>query len=260
MNRVAVVLESTSLERRNLAESISMELACPLIDASAETDAPAELLLVVRDPRIELRDCTQPRSSPIFADFADAETKRRLGAHSASTDPLLRAVDPHRERPTVIDATAGFGSDAFVLAMHGCEVRALERSAIMALLLQDGLQRARKSSAAIIREAADRVNVQHVDSRIYLSDLMERDWPDVVYLDPMYPARRRKVAVKKELDVCRRIVGDDEDADGLLKLARNVAHQRVVVKRQRHSPPLAPDVHHVIRSKLARFDVYSPNR
>ncbi len=260
MNRVAVVLDSSSLERRNLAESISKELACPLVEASVETDVSAELVIAVSDSRIELRDCTNPRSSPIFVNFTDAETKRRLGAHSSSTDPLLRAVDPHRERPTVIDATAGFGADSFVLAIHGCEVRALERSAIMAYLLQDGLQRARKSSSVIIREAAERVNVLHGDSRTYLADLMERDWPDVVYLDPMYPARRRKVAVKKELDICRRIVGDDADASELLQASRKIARLRVVVKRQRHSPPLAPDVHHVIRSKLARFDVYAPNR
>ena len=44
--------------------------------------------------------------------------------------------------PTVVDATAGLGRDAFVLASLGCRVTLIERSPVVAALLQDGLARA----------------------------------------------------------------------------------------------------------------------
>jgi len=59
--------------------------------------------------------------------------------------PLLKAVGIKRRdgyRPRVLDATAGLGEDAWVLASAGCEVRALERNRITSALLEDGLRRA----------------------------------------------------------------------------------------------------------------------
>ncbi len=49
-----------------------------------------------------------------------------------------------------VDATAGLGRDAFVLASVGCRVRMLERNPVVAALLDDGPARAmltRKSAA-----------------------------------------------------------------------------------------------------------------
>jgi hypothetical protein len=43
--------------------------------------------------------------------------------------------------PDVVDATAGLGRDAFVLASVGCRVRMLERNPVVAALLDDGLTR-----------------------------------------------------------------------------------------------------------------------
>ena len=45
-------------------------------------------------------------------------------------------------RPRVLDATAGLGRDAFVLATLGCEVSLIERQPLIAALLDDGLSRA----------------------------------------------------------------------------------------------------------------------
>ncbi|NHW59468.1 class I SAM-dependent methyltransferase, partial [Escherichia coli] len=44
--------------------------------------------------------------------------------------------------PDVVDATAGLGRDAFVLASIGCKVRMVERHPVVAALLEDGLKRA----------------------------------------------------------------------------------------------------------------------
>ena len=80
---------------------------------------------------------------------------------------------------------------------------------------------------------------------------------DVVYLDPMFPHRKKSALVKKEMRVFQQLLGSDDDADSLLAPARELAGKRVVVKRPAYAEPLA-DVPPAmaITSKKHRFDVY----
>jgi len=85
--------------------------------------------------------------------------------------------------------------------------------------------------------------------------------PDAVYLDPMFPPKRKKsAAVNKEMRLLRELVGDDLDAPDLLEVARGVARERVVVKRPDHAPPLAPYPSMSFLGKLVRYDVYLTRR
>lgn len=77
------------------------------------------------------------------------------------------------------------------------------------------------------------------------------------YLDPMFPVRRSKAAVKKDMALFHTLVGPDEDADALLAPALALAQRRVVVKRPRIAPPLAGHQPGMILSgKSSRFDIY----
>ena len=89
-----------------------------------------------------------------------------------------------------------------------------------------------------------------------LARMSDREAPDVVYLDPMYPPRSKSALPKKEMRILRRLIGDNPDAGGLLEVARRVARYRVVVKRTPRAPALAPAPTMSYRSKLARYDVY----
>jgi 16S rRNA (guanine1516-N2)-methyltransferase len=168
--------------------------------------------------------------------------------------------------PTVLDATTGLARDAFLLACLGCTVIAVERSAVLGRLIQDGLERARNSGLSELVEVLGRMKFIVDDSRNVL-----RRWrgekPDVVYIDPMYPLEAKRSLAKKEMQICRLLVGDDTDSAELLAVARQTARKRVVVKRPRHAPPLAaePDVQYLSKlvgydvqylSKLVRYDVF----
>jgi len=84
--------------------------------------------------------------------------------------------------------------------------------------------------------------------------------PETIYMDPMFPAKRRQSsAVRKELKWLRDLVGDDADALELLEIARRTATQRVVVKRPDHAAPLVPRPNGSIAGKLVRYDIYSTN-
>ncbi|HZL99700.1 MAG TPA: class I SAM-dependent methyltransferase, partial [Planctomycetota bacterium] len=154
---------------------------------------------------------------------------------------------------TLVDATAGLGRDAFRLASLGVRVTAIERSPVVAALLADGLRRA-VAGPATAAAAARRLELLGGDSRELLRRLPP---PDVVLVDPMYPASRKAAAPGKELALLRRLLGADADSGELLAAARDVALRRVVVKRRAHDPPLdgiRPDLS--VSGRSTRFDVY----
>lgn len=205
--------------------------------------------------RLELRETGSKGS--LYIDFIGGTLGYRSRHGGGRNQPLGRAVGlKGGALPSIIDATAGLGRDAFVLANLGCSVTLIERSPIVAALLRNGLMRGMEDSAIgkIIR---DRMRLVEGDAITYLSQLDEADCPDVIYLDPMYPHRDKSALVKKEMRWLRRLVGDDQDIPRLLDTARSRARKRVVVKRPRLAPQVeGPEPTLVIASENTRFDVY----
>lgn len=163
--------------------------------------------------------------------------------------------------PSVLDATAGLGSDAFVLASLGCQLTLLERVPEVRALLSAGLAEARdfaQEQDPELLEVLDRMQLVAADAHAYLSQITECAQPDVIYLDPMFPEPGKRAMVKKEMRVFHQLVGKDLDASTLLDQARAIARYRVVVKRPRLAPVLGGVTpSHVLQGKRNRYDVYT---
>jgi 16S rRNA (guanine1516-N2)-methyltransferase len=224
-------------------DALARELALPI----AGDDAACDLVLTWTDGALELRDLREPRLNPLRVDFSDAEL-RPYAAGLSRRQPLARAIGKHQ---LVADACAGLGQDALRLALMGFRVTAIERSRVVAALLADGLRRLDQQHAL-----HGRLRLLTGDARELLGTLQPR--PEVVYLDPMFPEKRRRTAaVRKELKWLRELVGDDPDVLELFDAARRTATHRVVVKRPDHAPPLVPQPAASIAGKLVRYDIYS---
>lgn len=157
---------------------------------------------------------------------------------------------------SVLDATAGLGKDAFILACLGCHLRLVERSPVVASALRAGLQRA--AALPELQEIINRMQLIEADARSILRSLSAADCPDVVYLDPMFPRESKTALTKLDLRRIRDIVGEDLDAAELLPLALEKASRRVVVKRWISAPPIAefPRPSFVVKGKKNRYDIY----
>lgn len=209
------------------------------------------LALVRASTRWELHDLLDRRVRPTAVEFAGSCTGD--GSASARGRHLLaRAVG--LDSDTVIDATAGFGQDAFALAALGYRVTALERCGAMTVLLADALRRAVLEPA--LANCAARIALRSGDAHRVLAELPSAD---AIYLDPMFPPKRRQAtAMRKEMRLLRALAGDDVDAAELVAHARRYARRRVVVKRPDDAPPLLADPHMHYAGKLVRYDVYLP--
>lgn len=252
----SVAVAASSDSARDQASALANRLGLPLVVGEAEG---FDLLLIVHPDRLELRETGPGDVGPVYADFVGGLRRYGRPGKAVRRQPLARAVGADRGGVAVVDATAGLGRDAFQLAALGCRVTAVERSAVVAALLQDGLRRARQ--VPLYEDTvAERLRVVAGDAREVLAGLNEGERPGVVYLDPMYPVDPRASAlVKKEMRVLRRLVGDDEDAGGLLEVALVTAQRRVVVKRMLHAPALGPEPSLSYKGKIARYDVYLPH-
>lgn len=242
------------------AAILATTLHLPLVAAPDQAATP--YLLVLTPDRLELRELGPGAPGPVYVDFVSGAVAHRRLFGGGRGQPLARAVGlKGGATPTVIDATAGLGRDAFVLACLGCTVQLVERSPVIAALLHDGLQRAAQDPTLGPLVTA-RLRLQVADAQDYLRTQDPSQRPDVVYLDPMYPHRRKSALVGKEMRLLRHLVGDDQDAAELLRAALGSARQRVVVKRPRLAPSLnGPPPSLTITAPNTRFDVYlTPSR
>ncbi len=253
---IAVVAGSPSTNE--LAARLAESLRLPLIPA----DDPSgfELLLEARVNGLALVPTDRKLGKGIRIDFAPTPGAYKKLTVGSSRQPLAKAVGLRLGNRTVIDATAGLGRDAFHLACLGCRVLAVERSPVLAALMDDALCRALRTNDPKLNAIIERIEVISGDSRSALKTLAAENRPDVIYLDPMYTPRESSALAKKEMRVLRMLVGGDEDAGELLRIAQDAAKKRVVVKRHLRAPPLADDVSVSYPGRAVRYDVYSTRR
>ncbi len=255
MHPSAIAISFQGKEQQQAAEELAASLGLPL----ARETAKYQLLLNYSADGLELSKPDDPRmTGSVRVDFTTGkEAYRRQQQKQQKQEILLRAAGCKPNQPlTVIDGTGGLGRDSFILAAAGCRVQIYERQPIVAALLADGLQRAalHPATAAISR----RISLTMADTVQALREIKGNTPPiDVIYLDPMFPARRKSALVKKELQILQILVNEAPEADQLLPTALKATCGRVVVKRPSRAPylnELPPS--HSLSGKTVRFDVY----
>ncbi len=195
-----------------------------------------------------------PPALSMQVDFVNGTQGYRVAKAGQQRERLAKACGLQRGKTRhIVDATAGLGRDAFLLASLGARVTLIERSAVVRELLIDGLQRAVAADQA---QTVARMRLIGADSTAWLLRVGKTARADVVYLDPMYSGRRRGAA-SKELSMLQTLLGAQDDADALLEAALSAAQERVVVKRHQHAEPIAGVMpSYQLAGRSTRFDVY----
>jgi 16S rRNA (guanine1516-N2)-methyltransferase len=196
-------------------------------------------------------------------DFTHATLQYRLRT-SGKRQGLGKAVGLDKIRSDrqlhVLDATAGLGRDALLLAHLGCRVTLLEQSPLIHALLDEGCHQARQRGDAQLCATLARMTLQHADARQWLDAVQQgrHEQPDVVYLDPMFPVRNKSAKVKKDIALLHELLGAEQDLPSLLRAAQTVAKYRVVLKRPEGKLPVElPEPAFVVAGKTASFAVYT---
>jgi 16S rRNA (guanine1516-N2)-methyltransferase len=154
-----------------------------------------------------------------------------------------------------VDATAGLGEDSLLLAAAGFDVRLYEDNPVIEALLADVLIRSKEVPE--LAAAVGRMHAMKVDSLLALPQLKVA--PDLIYLDPMFPARTKSAAVKKKFQLLHHLERPCTDAKELLHAALSAHPHKIVVKRPLKGPYLAQlRPNYSLKGSSIRFDVIIP--
>ena len=167
---------------------------------------------------------------------------------------LVRAAKSEKPGRRAIDATAGMGEDAFLLAAQGYEVTLYEQNPVIASLLKDALRRARKHP--ILKEIAGRMKLMEGNSVECLPKLL--DSVDVIYLDPMFPARQKSSLINKKLQLIQKLEPPCSTETELFDAAILAEPEKIIVKRPLKSEFLAGrKPSYTLNGKAIRYDCYT---
>lgn len=151
------------------------------------------------------------------------------------------------------------------------------------------MERAATSEDHAARAAASRMSLTVADSIDVAAEIAARAsgdgtsasvrdrLPAVVYLDPMFPRRKKTALVKKDMRMLQALVEEESESNSrvpgngrrksakeeeeqkLFDAAMHLATRKVVVKRPVHGPEIVDHVapSHSVIGKNSRFDVYS---
>jgi 16S rRNA (guanine1516-N2)-methyltransferase len=231
-----------------LAERLAVPLRCL---SKAGFDNQELFFLSWRDGCLKLLDQELLKNGGLAVDIEPRNGEQRSWP-APKQGAIAQAIG--RKTRTVIDATAGWGQDCLHIFRMGYEVLCIERSPVMAELLIDGLKRLAE------QDWTQKLNLQPPrllnGNAIDLLANLETQ-PDCIYLDPMFPPKRKKSALaKKSMRVLRDLLGDDQDKEQLFAAALTAAGKRVVVKSPDYAEPLGGKPNESFQGKLLRYDVY----
>lgn len=201
-----------------------------------------ELKFEVSGKRIQLQN---EFGTPIYIDV-----DKKLRYHqqffyknSIYKQPLAKALGVKKDASfEVLDATAGLMGDSLLMSSFGVRVTALERNPVVALLIVNALKNAQMDVKITFRHQS-------------ALDLNLREKYPVIFFDPMYGEKNSKAAPKKEMQVFRKLVGEDFDRIDVAKHLLNLT-DRLVIKRSIKASSLLDRPTITFSGKSTCYDVY----
>ncbi len=235
-------------------EAVSTALAERLdvpIYQSVSQNTPEEFFLSWRDGRLKLLDKALLKKGGLSVDIEPRSGEQRSWP-APKKGALAQALG--RKTKTIVDATTGWGQDSLHMFRMGYELRCIERSPVMVELLADGFKRLSKVDWVTNLD----IQVPELISGNAIDILSALDIdPECVYIDPMFPPKRKRSALsKKSMTILRDLLGDDEDREQLFEMAFQTASKRVVVKSPDYAEPIAGKPSESFSGKLLRYDIY----
>jgi 16S rRNA (guanine1516-N2)-methyltransferase len=254
MTQLAITTTSPTLApaAQSLAERLQLVFYPDKNDPGAQR---TDYLLVLTEHFLGLQKTGDMRSKPFYIDFLSAQLQFRTAQAGLRKERLARAIGIHpKDNPVIIDATAGLGRDSFILASLGYHITMLEKSSIIHALLADALARAQQLPGSV---AAQRLQLVHADACDWLPANTTITKPDVIYIDPMFPEKKKSASAKKDMVILHNLLGYDDNVKRLTDTCLTCAGKRVVVKRPRLAPSAtdyAPNFS--MTGNSTRFDIY----
>jgi len=250
-NKLAILCDDPAYTERSqaLASQLGVSLY-PVVDKFTAED----FFLTYRDDCLKLIDKDLLKKGGLMVDIEPRQGEQRSWP-APKEGALAQAIG--RKTRTVVDATTGWAQDSLHIFRMGYELTCIERSPVMLELLADAFLRLEQLSwvKSLVLPIPELMSGNAIDILPQLAQA-----PDCIYIDPMFPAKRKKSALpKKSMLILRDLLGDDMDREVLFEAALSSTAKKVVVKSPSYAEPLGGKPAQSFNSKLLRYDVYVKN-
>ncbi len=212
-----------------------------------------DFFIVKESGRWGIVSAKSPEFSPFYLDFLKNPYLNIFKKGVFKSDPLARAIGSKPQNKKVLDTTAGWLKDSWILLKLGCIVTACEQNELVYALINDAIELFKKKPE--LSDLLSRLSVTNAKSEQFFEREDLAQW-DVVYLDPMFPKVTKKALAGKEMQILQNLIHIDDDGTGLLTKALQSGAKRVVVKRPLKGKELLSGVNFKTKGKATRFDVY----
>lgn len=241
MSQISILLKKGG--DKTLAESFSAKNGYPILETEGD-----ELTVVFDKSGVTLSGF----NLTFQGDFEGM--LRRVTEGRLQHEMLAKATKTDKQNLKAIDATAGMGEDALLIAANGYDITLHEQNPVVALLLKDSIRRAKKHP--VLKEIVSRMHVVEGDSTVLLSNRL--DPVDLVYLDPMFPGRQKSGLIGKKLQLIQKMESPCSEEDELFDAAIKAGPSKIVVKRPLKAPFLAGrKPNYSLDGKAIRYDCYT---
>ena len=230
---------------QNLFINVSDSLKLKELDIKPEDDS----YLFYSEKGLSL--CDQ-NLGELHLDFVEDHIHYQRKGHRGKSELIAKALGLEKKTDVIVDATVGLASDALFLVQLGYSVIGFERSPLVFLLLQDAIHRWNESK----KPGSGKFQVEFKDAKSGIQSLSES--VRAIYIDPMFPEKKKSALPRKEMQIFKKWVGEDLDGEELLKAALQSKAERVVVKRPLKAEALGKGVVHSFKGTTVRYDLYTP--
>ncbi|QLE78679.1 16S rRNA methyltransferase [Francisella sp. Scap27] len=196
-------------------------------------------------------------SKKIYIDFSDNDIASRINPKLKKCSVVQAVEGRKKDKMLILDSTAGLGRDSFTLAARGHNVVSIEKDPYIFLLLKNALERAKQIED--LKNIADKITLINQDANDYIKNNSSLIF-DCIYIDPMFPERKKSAKVKQNMQIMHDIAFIDEKGNSLLveNSIQSQKTKKLVIKRPVNAEFLsakAPSSQ--IKGKSNRFDIYS---
>ena len=210
-----------------------------LMQACKITHEPqAEITLIIEHDRMGINY----KNNEFFCDFHDAWHQNITYTINLNNCPLARALNL-KPQSKILDATAGFGRDAFTLAVLQANITAIERHPLAALMLMYSARN------------MPNLNVVHNDHK----QIIGQEPMDSIYFDFMFEKKHRRAKSNQGIELLVELVTSDPLPQAVWEAALATS-KRVVIKRHRQQKQVPvigiKPPNHTISTKTVCFDIY----
>lgn len=228
--------------QRDAAEALAKRVNAPLTEEPGE-----KLTLLIDENGVSLTGF----GLSYQGDFE--QMLHRLTGGRLQHEMLVHVSKIKTQQPKAVDATAGMGEDAILLAAAGYDVTLFEQNPVIAVLLSDALRRAKNHP--VLGEIVQRMHLIEGNSIELLPQQGEEY--DLIYLDPMFPARQKSGLINKKLQLIQKLEQPCFEEEALMEMAMGMKPGKIVVKRPLKGPYLAGKVpSYTNKGKAIRYDCY----